>query len=101
VLHFHHPGAQLYTYAMELIANIPDGQDCELSIYFDAESDRRHYNEPGPASTEISVMIPDEGYQTKESQDIIIHLRDGPIKCISDCHPFYPALRYVLLFPKG
>ena len=100
-LDLNNPGAQLYTHAIELIANIPDGQDCKLSIHFDAESDRRCYNEPGPASTEISVMIPDEGYQTKESQDIIIHLRDGPIKRISDCHSFYPALRYVLLFPKG
>ena len=101
MLYRHHPATQLYRHAKELMANIPEGQDCELSIHFDVACDRRRYNAPDAASNEISVMIPDEGYHTRDSQDIIIHLRDGPIQRISDCHPFYPALRYVLLFPKG
>jgi len=101
VLYRHHPGVELYQHAKELMANIPEGDDCELSIHFDTASDRRRYNEPDPANNEISIMIPDDGYQVKDSQDIIIHLRDGPVQRMSDCHPFYPALRYVLLFPTG
>jgi len=99
VLYRHHPGAELYKHAKELMADIPQGQDCELSIHFDAATDRRCYNKP--ETSEISIMIPDESFQAKKSQDIVIHLRDGPTKHISDCHPFYPALRYVVLFPKG
>jgi hypothetical protein len=101
MLYRHHPATGIYKHAQELMANIPEGQDCELSIYFDPACDKRRYNEPDAASREISVMIPDEDHQARETQDIIIHLRDGPLKSISDCHPFYPALRYVLLFPKG
>src|SRR5260221_5717184 len=101
VLFRHHPAAQLYKHAQELIANIPDRDNCELSIHFDEACDKRRYNEPDAGSKEISIMIPDEDYQIKVSQDIIIHVKDGPLQRISDCHPFYPALRYVLLFPKG
>jgi len=101
MLYRHHPAVALYQHALELTAHIPDREHCELSIHFDTATDRRRYNEPDPASNEISIMIPEDGYQKKGSQDIIIHLRDGPIQCISDCHPLYPALRYVLLFPKG
>ena len=101
VLHRHHRGAALYKHAQELVANIPDGDNCQLLIHFDAACDKRCYNEPDAASKEISIMIPEEGYDQKGSQDIIVNLRDGPLERISDCHPFYPALRYVLLFPKG
>ena len=101
VLFCHHPGAQLYKHAQELLAHIPDREDFQVSIHFDAACDKRRYNAPDAASTEISVMIPELGYRARDSQDIIIHLRDGPLHHISDCHPFYPALRYVLLFPKG
>ena len=101
VLYRHYPGAELYRHAKELIADIPKGHNYELSIHFDAACNNRHYNEADAASTEISVMIPDESFQAKKSQDIIIHLKDSPIQQISDCHPFYPALRYVVLFPKG
>ena len=93
VLYRHHPGTELYKHAKELMAGIPEGQDCELSIHFDAACNNRHYNEPDAASMEISVIIPDKSFQAKKSQDIIIHLRDSPqaIKHISDCHPFYPC----------
>ena len=101
VLYCHHPGIALYHHALELIAHIPEGDNCQLSIHFDPASDRRHYNEPDPTSNEISIIIPDDGYQRKGPQDIIIHLRGRHKERISDCHPFYPALRYVLLFSKG
>ena len=67
VLYHHHPGVELYKHAKELMANIPEGDNCELSIHFDTTSDRRHYNEPDPANNEISIMIPDDGYQVKNS----------------------------------
>src|SRR5437588_7328629 len=101
VLHCHHPGAALYKHAQKLVANIPEGDNCQLLIHFDAACDKRCYNASDAASKEISIMIPEESYDKKGSQDIIVNLRDGPLEHISDCHPFYPALRYVLLFPKG
>ena len=79
MLYRYHPAAELYKHAQELIAGISDEDDCQLSIHFDAACDSRCYNEPDAGSKEISIMILDEGYQAKDTQDIIIHLRDGPL----------------------
>jgi hypothetical protein len=67
MLFCHHPGAQLYKHAQELLAQIPEGQNLKVSIYFDAACDKRHYNEPDAASNEISVIIPELGYRARDS----------------------------------
>ena len=97
-----HPAVQLYKQAYELTAHLPEEQQCKISLHFDENCNRRRYNAPDASVNEIAVILPGDGDQVRQnSQDIILHRKDGPIQRISDCHPFYPSLRYVLLFPTG
>src|SRR6266851_6204134 len=97
-----HPGVGMYKQAYELTRNMPREQKCTITLHFDAACDKRHYNAPDASVKEIAVLLPGEGDEVKGSQDIVIHRRHGEgLQRISDCHPFYPCLRYVLLFPTG
>ena len=88
-----HPAIQLYKQAYELTAHLPVEQQCTISLHFDENCDRRHYNAPDASVNEIAVILPGDGDQVRQnSQDIILYRKDGPIQHISDCHPFYPSL---------
>jgi hypothetical protein len=97
-----HPGVRLYKQAFELTRAMPDEQQCRIALHFDSGCDRRRYQAPDAAVREIAVILPGDGDQVRGSQDIILYRLDAqPLQHISDSHPFYPALRYVLLFPTG
>ena len=96
-----HPAVRLYKQAWELTAHLPLDHHCTISLHFDENCDRRRYNEPDASVKEISVILPGEGDEIKQSQDIILSRKDGPLQRMSDLHPLYPSLRYVLLFPTG
>jgi len=96
-----HPAVQLYKQAWELTANLPLEQQCTISLHFDKNCDRRQYNEPDASVKEIAVILPGDGDEVKKLQDIILYYKNGPLQCISNCHPFYPSLHYILLFPTG
>ena len=98
----HHPAVQHYKQAMELCRHIPLEQQCRISLRFDTGCDRRRYQAPDASVREIAVILPGDGDQVRGSQDIILYRNSGqPLQRISDTHPFYPSLRYVLLFPTG
>ena len=97
-----HPGVALYKQAYQLSLAIPPERQCRIALRFDAGCDRRRYQAPDASVREIAVILPGDGDQVRGSQDIILYRHHGPpLQRISDCHPFYPALRYVLLFPTG
>ena len=79
----------------------PDLQ-CRIALRFDTGCDRRRYQAPDASVREIAVILPGDGDQIRGSQDIILYRNSGqPLQRISDVHPLYPCLRYVLLFPTG
>ena len=80
----------------------PD-QQCTISLHFDQNCDKRRYNLPDATTNEVAAIIVGDSDQITGSQDIIIHRKDHPgsLFRISDSHPLYPSLRYVLLFPTG
>ena len=81
---------------------IPPEQQCHIALHFAAGCDRHCYNLPDASVREIAVILPGDGDQIRGSQDIVLYCNHGrPLQHISDCHPFYPALRYVLLFLTG
>ena len=51
------------------------------------------------ASDEVGISMPIDIEQ--KSRDIILRLRDGQLKIISELHPAYDPLQYPLLFPHG
>ena len=100
MLYHHHPGVQLYKTAFELTRNMPPEHQCTTTLHFDETCDRRRYNLPTASSNEIAVIIPGSGDEPTAGRNIILHHNAGEgLKHISELHPFYPALHYVLLFP--
>jgi len=50
---------------------------------------------------EIAAIIPGDGTDADTTCDIILHWVGGGLQCISETHPAYTPLHYVLLFPYG
>ena len=97
-----HPAVQMYKQAYELTRNMPPEQQCKIALRFDQSCDRRRYNLPNATNNEIAVILPGDGDQPESTRDIVLYCRHGqPLQHISDLHPLYPALHYVLLFPTG
>jgi hypothetical protein len=78
----------------------PD-QQCKIALRFDHKTDHRRYNLPTDTSNEIAVILPGDGDQPTAGRDIILNRRAGHLQEISDLHPLYSSLHYVLLFPTG
>jgi hypothetical protein len=97
-----HPAVQLYKQAYEITQEMPNHQQCRIALRYDKECDQRRYNLPTAASNEIAVILPGDGDEVQGSRDIIVYRRNGQgLQHISDLHPLYQALHYVLLFPTG
>jgi Helitron helicase-like domain at N-terminus len=101
MLYRHHPGVQMYKQAFEMTRNMGPDQQCKIALRFNPHTDPRRYNLPTDTSREIAVILPGDGDQPTAGRDIILNRRDGPLREISDLHPLYPSLHYVLLFPTG
>ena len=102
-LYRHHPGIEMYKQAYELTRNMPADNQCKIALRFDERTDRRRYNLPTvAAANEIAVILPGDGDQPQDCHDIVLHRRGGePLERISELHPMYLSLHYVLLFPTG
>ncbi|KDQ32681.1 hypothetical protein PLEOSDRAFT_153646 [Pleurotus ostreatus PC15] len=102
MLHRRHPGVQLYKQAYEVTRNMPSDQQCRIALRYDNTCDQRRYNLPSAASNEIAVILPGDGETLERGRDIILYRRAGqPLQRISELHPLYQSLHYVLLFPTG
>ena len=103
ILHQSHPAVQFYQQALELTTTMTPDQQCRISLHFDQNCDRHRYNLPDATTREIAVIVIGDGEQFTGPQDIIVYRRNHAQRIfrISDSHPLYPSLRYVLLFPTG
>ena len=103
ILHESHPAIGLYEQALELTATMPPDQQFSISLHFDQNCDRCRYNLPQATVNEIAVVVVGDGEQITGPQDIIVYRKNHRrhIFRISDSHPLYPSLCYVLLFPTG
>lgn len=55
-----------------------------------------------PTSSDVAVLMVGDGCDIEPTnRDILLSLREGGIKRISELHPSYDPLHYVLLFPRG
>jgi hypothetical protein len=97
-----HPGVRLYKQAYTLTRNMPPEDQCRIALRFQENTDRRRYEDPQPSVNEIAIILPGNGDTPTDCQDIILFRKSGQLhQRIQDSHPFYPSLRYVLLFPTG
>jgi hypothetical protein len=101
MLHNCHPAVQFFKQAFTKTSNMSRDQNCRVVLRFDQGCDWNRYNTPSATTNEIAVIIPGGDDQIRGSQDIVLYHRDGSLQRINDCHPLYPSLHYVLLFPTG
>ena len=102
MLYRSHPSIQLYKQVYEITQEMPAHQQCRIALRYDRECDQQHYNLSTATSNEIAIILPGDGDNVQGSRDIILYRRNGQgLQRISDLHPFYQALHYVLLFPTG
>ena len=70
----------------------------QVSLHLRECTDGRRYNLP--TVDEIAAVIPGDGSEdVGELRDIVLHLHEDGLQCISHLHPSYLPLHYVLLFP--
>ena len=63
-------------------------------------NDPRRYNLP--TVEEIAAVVPGDGSENvRVERDIIVRLQGGGLRRISNLHPSYLPLHYVLFFPHG
>jgi hypothetical protein len=72
------------------------GHNIPMQIVERPELDNRRFNRP--TSVDVAVILPDGDSGTR---DVRVLLCGGTIQYISEMHPDYTPLAYVLLFPTG
>ncbi|RIA79292.1 hypothetical protein C1645_841042 [Glomus cerebriforme] len=71
-----------------------------MRIYCDRSHDARRYN--APAASDVAAIMVGDGYEIEPSnRDIVLNLCNGTLQRISELHPSYDPLQYVLLFPNS
>lgn len=96
-----HRYAPIYKNASQTLAEAGDIEDAcvRLRVVPGRDHPRRHNL---PAVDEVAVILPGVTEQLKDSRDIILRLhQNNGLRRISDGHPAYACLHYVLLFPRG
>jgi PIF1-like helicase/Helitron helicase-like domain at N-terminus len=74
--------------------------EISMIIYNDRIHDPHRYN--APTSSDIAAIMIGDGHNIDPTnRDIHLKLHDGSLQRISETHPSYDPLHYVLLFPRG
>lgn len=99
----YNPYVLIYRHAFEILERYDPNEDVSIRLRV-APSYRHHraqYNLP--TADEVAVILPGvDGDDTRYTQrDIILQRHKGELQIISDLHPAYVPLYYVLLFPNG
>ncbi|KAJ7308651.1 hypothetical protein DFH08DRAFT_636270, partial [Mycena albidolilacea] len=94
-----HPYTEIYKHAHETLEELGDMDNPMVRLRVLPGDDRRRYNLP--TADEVAVVLPGDGSEGNRC-DIILHNRtasNSPLMRISDMHPAYSPLYFVLLFP--
>jgi hypothetical protein len=71
-----------------------------MIIRGDRTRDFRHYNAP-TASKVTAIMVGDGHELHTANRDILLRMHNGGLQRISEIHPSYDPLHYILLFSRG
>ncbi len=102
LLHDVNPYVPLYRHTYLIMKDKPHEEYPNFEVWLHAGdgTDSRWYNLP--TANELAAVIPGDGSEpVKNEQDIVLHMHDQSLKCISQLHPSYQSLHYILLFPYG
>jgi len=93
------PYIQNFRHVRDLIqTNVSD--EIFMIIHADRTQDLRRYN--APTASEVAAIMVGDGHEScTANRDILLKMRNGNLQTISEIHPSYDPLHYVLLFPRG
>ena len=97
----HHQYASIYRHAYEILEWYDVNDDVAIRLRVAPCHDRHRFNLP--TADEVAVILPgvDGDNPQLSERDIVLQNRAGALQIISDLHPAYVPLYYVLLFPYG
>ncbi|KAF6165381.1 hypothetical protein GIB67_018825 [Kingdonia uniflora] len=98
----YNPFVLIYHQACELLNNAysADNQDVNIHphLHYSSRTNRCRYNLP--STDEIAVILSGDGQESPSIRDIFVYLREGhELMRISECHPAYLPMHYILLLP--
>ena len=78
-------------------SEIPD-----VSMVIHSDRTRNLHRYRAPTSSDIAALMIGDGHDIEPSnRDILLHSHEEGLQRISELHPSYDPLHYILLFPKG
>ncbi|GES88499.1 uncharacterized protein LOC112012066 [Rhizophagus clarus] len=93
------PYIQNFRHIRDLIKTNTPGE-IFMIIHGDRTRDPHHYN--APTASEVAAIMVGNGYELHTTnRDILLRMHDGCLQRISEIHPSYDPLHYILLFPRG
>ncbi|PPR07149.1 hypothetical protein CVT24_010778 [Panaeolus cyanescens] len=113
VIYDNHQYAPLYLHAHEILRRY-DSENVSIRLRVSPGTVRgpatnaqsansTHIHDPRlyrpPTADEVALIYPED--PSAEWRDIVLRRRSGRLERISECHPAYKPLQYVLLFPYG
>jgi hypothetical protein len=94
----HHHYVEQFRHAYKVLADQPDSvHDVHVRLAADVQQDPCCYNLL--STNEVAVILPGDGTQVYNPCNIWVYKQDRRLWCISNGHPAYACLHYVLLFP--
>ena len=106
ILYEVNPYINLYKNTHQIMGEKPpeEQQTISMRLVLQQGDDQRRYNLP--SVSEVAAVIParsDAEQQQRKSdyREVVLQMRGGGLSFISQCHPMYTPLHYVLLFPRG
>ncbi|KAJ8453935.1 hypothetical protein ONZ45_g19505 [Pleurotus djamor] len=106
ILLLHHRYVPVFRQAFEILASYEHLPNLEIRLRVQLPQTRRNLenNHPRrynlPTVDEVAMIIP-SGPTDYDFRDIVLHQKGGGLRRISEGHPAYLPLHYVLFFPYG
>jgi len=95
----YNPYIQSFRQARDIILSNPTSE-ISMVIYNNRTYNSHCYNPP--TSSDVAAIMIGDGYdQNPTNRDICLRLHNKHLQRISETHPSYDSLHYVLLFPRG
>ncbi|KAF6147229.1 hypothetical protein GIB67_039359 [Kingdonia uniflora] len=99
----YNPFSEFYRHTYEVLEDAAgDNENFNVPAYlhYRVSTDHRRYNLP--STDEIAVILPEDGSEISGVKDIIVYRKANQgLMQISECHPVYLPMHYVLIFPIG
>jgi len=93
------PYIQVFRQARDII-QASETSDVSMVIHGDRTKNLHRYE--APTSSDVAVLMIGDGCDIEPSnRNILLRQREGGLQKISELHPSYDPLHYVLLFPRG